>query len=139
MPVITTTIKLKTRGHCDIRNITDDVSGVLAESSLREGTVCVFVPGATGALTTLEYEKGMISDFHKLFDQLAPEHGPYEHDKDHPMGNGHSHVRAGLLGPSLVIPFKDGVMLLGVWQKIAFVDFDNRPRVREIVVQVQGE
>ncbi|MCL5037262.1 MAG: secondary thiamine-phosphate synthase enzyme YjbQ [Chloroflexi bacterium] len=120
-----------------------DISGqarrVIGESGLRNGILCLFVQGSTGALTTIEYEEGLLEDFHALWDRLIPEDKDYKHNLKWNDGNGHSHVRASLLGPSLTVPFKDGTLTLGTWQQIIFVDFDNRPRQRQIIAQIMGE
>ena len=136
--VMTDRLHFKTRGHADMVNITADVRRLVADTGLRAGTVTLFVPGATGAVTTLEFEPGVLEDFGILFDHLAPPTAEYAHNRTHPDANGHAHVRAGLLGPSLVIPFEDGVPCLGRWQEICFVCFDNRPRERTVVVQTFG-
>jgi secondary thiamine-phosphate synthase enzyme len=136
--VITRRLVFRTDGHADIVNITSQVRDLLTESALRAGSATVFVPGATGALTTLEFEPGVVADFQRLFDQIAPETQSYEHNVTHPDANGHAHIRAGLLGPSLVVPFADGALCLGRWQEICFVCFDNRPRERTVIVQFMG-
>jgi secondary thiamine-phosphate synthase enzyme len=139
-PVTVTTkrILFHTEGDAHIVNITAKVRALLAECGLKAGTATVFVPGATGALTTLEFEPGVVADFQRLFDRLAPEDQRYEHNITHPDANGHAHIRAGLLGPSLVVPFADGAFCLGRWQEICFVCFDNRPRERTVIVQFMG-
>ena len=136
--ILTERIEFASGGDADIINITEDIRGLLAASGLRAGTATVFVPGATGALTTLEFEPGVVQDFQDLFDRVAPEDHPYQHNVTHPDHNGHAHVRAGLLGPSLVVPFEEASLLLGRWQEICFVCFDNRPRERTVVVQFAG-
>jgi secondary thiamine-phosphate synthase enzyme len=119
-------------------NLTEDVRRLVRESGLRAGTVTIFVPGATGAVTTLEFEPGVLQDFRELFDRVAAPAEHYYHNDTHPDVNGHAHVRAGLLGPSLVVPFDDGTPCLGRWQEICFVCFDNRPRERTEIVQTLG-
>jgi secondary thiamine-phosphate synthase enzyme len=136
--VVTGFVELDTPGNGHIARITDDVATALRRSGLTAGTVTVFAPGATGAVTTIEYEPGVVHDVQDLFDRIVPPQAAYEHNSNLGDGNGHSHVRAGLLGPSLVVPFVDGHLTLGRWQEIAFVDFDARPRSRRIVVQVVG-
>ncbi|MFA5809163.1 MAG: secondary thiamine-phosphate synthase enzyme YjbQ [Thermoleophilia bacterium] len=126
------------REELDILNITDEISRVVQESTLRDGTVTVFVPGATGVVTCLEYEPGVIADFKAAIDRIAPRDIPYDHNLFQADGNGHAHVRAGLIGPSLAIPFIDGELMLGVWQKVVLVNCDNRRRTRKLVVQVVG-
>jgi len=137
--VITRNIRIQTRGDGDVLDITRAVQECISEASLKRGTVTVFVQGSTAALTTIEYEPGLISDLRELFERIAPGNLNYQHDQRWHDGNGHSHVRASLLGPSLTIPFADGFMTLGTWQQIVVVDFDNRPRHREVVVQLMGE
>jgi secondary thiamine-phosphate synthase enzyme len=136
--VITDRIHFNTAGDADMVNITADVRRLVQETGLRAGTVTLFVPGATGALTTLEFEPGVVQDFRNLFNRIAPPTEEYEHNRTHPDVNGHAHVRAGLLGPSLVIPFEQGAPCLGRWQEICFVCFDNRPRERTVIVQTLG-
>jgi len=136
--VITGSIELASRGDADIVKITEEVADVVKQTGLSDGTVTVFVPGATGALTTLEYEPGVVEDVQKALDVVAPAGGFYQHNVNLGDGNGHSHVRAGLVGPSLTIPFVDGRLTLGRYQNIVFCDFDARPRERSLVVQVMG-
>jgi len=139
MTVKSHSIELRTKGHADVVDITDRVKTALSESGLRDGIGCVFVPGATGAVTTIEYEPGCVADLVRLFDELAPPNRDYEHEKRWGDGNGHSHLRAALLGPSLSFPFAAGEPLLGTWQQIVFVDFDNKSRSRKLLVQLVGE
>ncbi len=136
--VITGSIELSSRGDADIVKITEDVAEAVRRTGLSDGTVTLFVPGATGALTTLEYEPGVVDDVRKALDVLAPADRFYQHNVNLGDGNGHSHVRAGLVGPSLAVPFVDGRLTLGRYQNIVFCDFDARPRERTIVVQVMG-
>jgi secondary thiamine-phosphate synthase enzyme len=136
--VVTGSIEFASRGHADVVKISDEVAEAVKQSGLSDGTVTVFVPGATGALTTLEFEPGVVADVQKALDVLAPADGSYEHNVNLGDGNGHSHVRAGLVGPSLTIPFVDGRLTLGRYQDIVFCDFDTRPRARRLVVQVMG-
>ena len=137
--VVTKHIKLKSSGETDIIDITKDVDGAVSKSKVKNGTVTLFVPGATGALTTVEYESGLVSDLKAAFEKWAPRRGEYAHNLKWADGNGFSHVRASLLGPSLVVPFSDRRLRLGTWQQIIFIDFDNRARSRQIVVQIMGE
>lgn len=137
--VITKNIKLKSRGETDIINITGEVESAVEKTKLKNGIVTVFVPGATGALTTVEYEPGLVSDLKEAFEKWAPRRGEYAHNLKWSDGNGFSHVRASLLGPSLTVPFSGGHLTLGTWQQIIFIDFDNRSRSRELVAQVMGE
>ncbi len=137
--VITKKVKINTQGETDILDITDKVSACLKDSELTKGTVTVFVPGATGGITTLEYEPGLVKDLQRAFEELAPQDREYAHNDKWKDMNGHSHVRASLLGPSLTVPFAEGELQLGRWQQIIFMDFDNRPRSREIILQIMGE
>lgn len=139
MVVETQTIGFETRGDADMLDITDNVANAVAETGLREGTVTIFSPSATSALTTIEYESGCLSDLRRLFDEVADPERHYAHNARWGDGNGHSHVRAALLGPSLTVPLVGGALTLGTWQQIIFVDFDNRPRRRELVVQIMGQ
>ena len=139
MTVETLTLDLSTDGNAAVVDITTKVARAVQESGLDNGTVTVFCPSATSALTTLEYESGCIHDLQRLFDEIADPDRHYAHNARWGDGNGHSHVRAALLGPSLVVPFVDGRLTLGTWQQIIFVDFDNRPRQRQLVAQVMGE
>jgi len=136
--VITGSIELASRGDADIVKITEEVAEAVKQTGLMDGTVTVFVPGATGALTTLEYEPGVVEDVQKALDVVAPADRFYQHNVNLGDGNGHSHVRAGLVGPSLTIPFVDGRLTLGRYQNIVFCDFDTRPRERSLVVQAMG-
>lgn len=135
----TGTISLSTKGHCDIIDITPQVEYQLDESNIDSGIVTVFVTGSTAGLTTIEYEPGLIADLKEMWQRLAPENIPYGHDQAWGDGNGHSHVRASLLGASLVIPFSHKRLTLGTWQQIVLLDFDNRPRSRQLLVQIMGE
>jgi secondary thiamine-phosphate synthase enzyme len=137
--VVSSTIELSTHGDAQVVDITDQVREKIACSGLSDGIGCVFVPGATGGVTTIEYEPGCVADLQALFDRLAPSDRDYEHERRWGDGNGHSHLRAALLGPSLSFPFNGGAPSLGTWQQIVFVDFDNRPRSRKILVQLVGE
>lgn len=139
MPIKTFTLQFDTRGNGDIRDITDAVTQQIVTSKISNGTVTIFTPSATSALTTIEYENGCISDLQRLFDEIANPDREYAHNARWQDGNGHSHVRAALLGPSLSIPFIEQRLTLGTWQQIIFVDFDNRARRREVILQVIGE
>jgi secondary thiamine-phosphate synthase enzyme len=127
-----------TTGKTDLVDITREVSLRIRESGISEGSVLIFVPGSTAALTTIEYESGVIEDLREAISRLAPENLPYRHDARWGDGNGYSHVRAALLGPSLTIPVIAGKPALGTWQQVILCDFDNRPRNRQVVVQVSG-
>jgi len=133
------TIRVKTKGNCDIIDITTRVSQEIASSPVKNGTVLVFVTGSTAGVTTIEFEPGLMEDLENAFNRIAPASMPYEHNKKWGDGNGHAHVRASLLGCSLLVPLKDGQITLGTWQQIVLIDFDNRPRNREIIVQVTGD
>lgn len=137
--VVTSTISLDTRGHCDTVDITSQVAGQVTESGANSGTVTVFVAGSTAGVTTIEYESGVLADFQRLWDRIAPSDIPYDHDRRWGDGNGYSHVRASMLGCSLVVPFAERRLKLGTWQQIVLVDFDNRPRSRQVVLQIMGE
>jgi len=137
--VKTEQIKVKTKGNCDVVNITEQVSEVVAQSDMREGTVTVFNVGSTAGITTTEYEPGLVNyDIRAAFEKIAPERGRYEHEETWHDDNGHSHVRASLLGPSLSVPVVDGRLTLGTWQQIILVDFDTRPRTRTVICQMVG-
>ena len=136
--LVTDGVSVSTRGDADIVDVTADVSAVIARHSLDEGHVLVFVSGSTAALTTVEFEPGLCRDLAAFFERISPRDMHYFHHDTWNDGNGHSHVRASLLGPSLMIPVHEGKMLLGTWQQIILIDFDNRPRDRELVVQLSG-
>ena len=139
MTVKTQIIEFKSRGNADILDITPDVSQALGDAGLTLGTVTLFSPSATSALTTIEYESGCLSDIRRLFDEIVEPNRHYAHNARWGDGNGHSHVRAALLGPSLSVPFIDGSLTLGTWQQIIFIDFDNRSRQRRLIAQFIGE
>ncbi len=132
------TLQRSTTAGTDILDLTDDVETVVARSGIREGSVLVFVPGSTGAITTIEFESGAVADLKRAIEQIAPQDAEYEHNLRWGDGNGYSHVRAALMGPSLTLPVVDGRVEHGTWQQIVLCDFDNRPRSRRIVVQVSG-
>jgi secondary thiamine-phosphate synthase enzyme len=132
-------IKVKTAGDGDIINLTPEVAERVKRSGIDDGLVLTFVPGSTGAITTIEYEPGLLKDLPELYNRLIPKGRAYEHDKTWGDGNGFSHVRAALTGASFTCPLADGKLILGTWQQIVLLDFDNRPRNREIVVQIVGE
>ena len=139
MPVAASTIRLRTRSGYDLHDITARVQAAVTESGMSSGIATVFVPGSTGAVTTVEYEPGLVKDLQELFDRIAPEGPPYHHDQRWHDGNGHAHVRASLLGPSLTVPFEGGRLELGTWQQIVFLDFDPPARERRLRVKVIGE
>lgn len=137
--VISETIELETRGHADMLDITAEVAAKVRDRGIASGIVTIFCPGSTSALTTIEYESGALSDLKRVFDEVIPPDREYAHNRRWGDGNGHSHVRAALLGPSLTVPVVDGELALGTWQQITYCDFDNRPRSRRLVVQILGE
>ncbi len=139
MPVLTKRVELNTKEENDVVDITGEVQAAVEESGLGAGVVTVFVPGSTAAVTTIEFEPGLAKDFPDMLDRMAPKDIEYEHQKAWQDDNGRSHVKASLVGPSLSVPFVDGVLTLGTWQQIVFVELDIRPRRREVVVQVLGE
>lgn len=139
MSVITKTIQVKTKGEDDIIDITDQTSKGIEGSKMKNGVVTIFVSGSTAALTTIEYEPGLLSDFPKMLERLAPKNIDYGHEKLWHDGNGHSHVRASLVGPSLTVPFCNGQMMLGTWQQIVLVELDTRSRDRSLVLQIIGK
>lgn len=139
MRIMTKNIQLKSKGETDIIDITDHVSQAIEESSESNGIATVFVAGSTAALTTIEYEPGLKHDFPQMLSRVAPKDIVYEHDNTWHDGNGHSHVRASLIGPSLTIPVVGGKLTLGTWQQIVFLEMDTRPRNRNVIVQMLGE
>jgi secondary thiamine-phosphate synthase enzyme len=139
MSVTTHTIELRTQGHADVHDITERVAKLVHDSGLVTGVVAVFCPSSTSALTTIEFEDGCLQDLRRLFDEIADPMRDYAHNARWGDGNGHAHARAALLGSSLTVPFVSEKLTLGIWQQIIFVDFDNHPRQRELVVQIIGE
>jgi secondary thiamine-phosphate synthase enzyme len=139
MTIVSGSLKLNTKGNTDIIDITVELEHLLTESGLSSGTLTVFCPSSTSALTTVEFESGALSDLKRLFDELIPITRDYDHNATWGDGNGASHMRASLLGPSLTIPFINKTLTLGTWQQVIYLDFDNRPRQRELVVQIMGE
>jgi secondary thiamine-phosphate synthase enzyme len=139
MMVKTARINLSTKGDADIQDITDQVSRAVQGSGLQDGVVTVFTPSSTSGLTTIEYESGCLSDLRRLFDEIVDPTRNYAHNARWGDGNGHSHVRAALLGASFTVPFVNRKLTLGTWQQIIFLDFDNRQRRRELVLQIMGE
>jgi len=137
--VETKRIQLNTQGNGQVLDITSEVESHLRSSGLKNGIVTLFTPGSTSALTTIEYESGVVRDLQQLFDRLVPPDMEYRHNLRWGDGNGHAHIRHALLGPSLTIPVVESRLALGTWQQIVFVDFDNRARTRSIVVQILGE
>lgn len=139
MTIHTAKLTEKTQGHCDIVDITAKVEEQLRKGKLSRGLATLFVSGSTAGLTTIEYEPGVLKDLKELLEKLIPSDRKYHHDDRWGDDNGFSHLRASLLGPSLQIPIENGKLMLGAWQQIVLLDFDNRPRTREIVVQLMGE
>jgi len=139
MTVETKEITLQSKGNCDIIDITSQVTKHIEKSGIDNGIVTLFVVGSTAGITTIEYEPNLLSDFKDMWDRVMPQNISYEHDKTWGDGNGHSHIRASTLGASLAVPFVNKRLTLGTWQQIIFVDFDNRPRSRKIVIQMLGD
>jgi len=139
LTVITKQLSINTKGEGDILDITGDVAETVVESKLRNGIVTIFIPGATGALTTIEYESGLLKDLPNILERIAPKKLLYEHEKRWHDGNGHSHVRASIIGPSITVPFVNGRLTLGTWQQIIFMELDVRRRDRNLVLQIIGE
>jgi secondary thiamine-phosphate synthase enzyme len=139
MTVITKTAQIETRGENDVINITGQTSKALEESKLQDGIITVFISGSTAAITTIEYEPGLKQDFPRMLSRIVPTNIEYKHDNTWHDGNGHSHIKASLIGPSLTIPFKDGNLMLGTWQQIVLLETDIRPRQRKIILQIIGE
>jgi len=137
--VVTKKISLQSKGECDIIDITPQVEQEIAGEDINNGTVTLFVAGSTAGITTIEFESGLVSDFQSMWERNVPKNIPYNHDRRWGDGNGYSHVRASLLGASLVVPFNNKRLTLGTWQQIVVVDFDNRPRSRQIILQIMGE
>jgi len=137
--IIQKKMTLSTSGFTDIKDITPFLNEFLSNSKLSDGHLIVFVPGATGGLTTIEYEPGLLMDFPELMERLAPVDANYHHDNTWHDGNGYAHLRASLIGPSITIPFEKNRLVLGTWQQVIFIDFDNRPRKRLLHIQIYGE
>ncbi len=137
--IATEHIDFQTRGNGEMTDLTAKVAAALDRSEMEAGVVVVFASGATGAVTTIEYEPGLVEDMQGALERIAPHEIEYAHNKRWGDGNGHSHIRASVIGPSLTVPFANGKLLLGTWQQIVFLDLDNRPRYRRVVVQIMGE
>jgi len=136
MPIYSNEILVQTTGRTDVIDLTPEISAEIRNSSAEDGVVTLFIPGSTAALTTIEFESGVINDLKKAIEGIAPENSYYEHNERWGDGNGYSHVRAALIGPSLQVPIISGRMTLGTWQQIVLLDFDNQPRNRRIIVQI---
>ncbi|OGS57259.1 MAG: secondary thiamine-phosphate synthase enzyme [Euryarchaeota archaeon RBG_19FT_COMBO_56_21] len=132
-------IGLKTSAKDEVVDITAKVQDIVTESRVRKGLACIFVVGSTAAVTTVEHESGLVQDMQDAMERLYPKDVEYEHHRRWGDGNGHSHIRASFVGPSLTVPVTDGALVLGTWQQIVFMEFDNKPRTREVVVQVVGD
>jgi len=139
MKIVTEHLQVKTKGPGDLVNITGEIANLLRDTGLKAGQATVFNIGSTAAIATFEFEPGMIKDVKEIFEKLIPQNKHYHHDETWGDANGFSHLRAMLQGPSLVIPFEQGELLLGTWQQVVLAEFDNRPRQRDIVVQIIGE
>ncbi|HVP12144.1 MAG TPA: secondary thiamine-phosphate synthase enzyme YjbQ [Phycisphaerae bacterium] len=140
MPVETHRINVKTRGDSQVLDLTPQLAEVLAGADIADGIATLFVVGSTAGITTTEYEPGLVNhDLKHYFNKFAPEDAPYRHEETWHDDNGHAHVRASLLGPSLTVPFVDRRPTLGTWQQVVLIDFDTRPRTREVVIQLIGE
>ena len=139
LPVSTKIIKIQSKGENDMVNLTEKVSNLIAKSGIANGNVTIFVSGSTGSVTTIEFEPGLIQDFPEMLKRIAPKNLDYGHEKMWHDGNGHSHVKASLLGPSLTIPFLDRQLCLGTWQQIVFLELDTRSRNRDLILQIIGE
>jgi secondary thiamine-phosphate synthase enzyme len=139
MTVYYAEINIKTNGEVDIVDITSDIQEIVNKSNITNGISCVFVPGSTGTITTVEYEPGLMKDIPRVLQNIAPKGEHYDHHETWHDDNGHSHVRASLMGPGISIPIRNGNLLHGTWQQIVFVEFDTRPRTRNIIVQIVGE
>jgi len=137
--VRTASFSVRTRGTCDLLDVTRAVREAVENAGIRHGTATVFVPGSTAGITTLEYEPGAVSDFQELMARCIPADGSYHHNERWGDGNGFSHIRSAVTGPSLSVPFQDGQLLLGTWQQVVLACFDNRPRQRTVIVQILGE
>jgi secondary thiamine-phosphate synthase enzyme len=137
--VVTKTIQLRTKGQCDMVDITSQVAEEVSGAGVNSGTATLFVNGSTAGISTIEFEHGLVADFKAMWERLIPQDIPYDHNRAWGDGNGHSHVRASLLGASLTVPFNDKRLTLGTWQQIIMVDFDNRPRTRQIILQIMGD
>ncbi|MCD6399614.1 YjbQ family protein [candidate division WOR-3 bacterium] len=139
MKIYTDEIKFSTKGFDDIIDITKAVVEILRESSIKNGIVTLFIPGSTGGITTIEYEPGLKKDFPEMMEKIAPQNKNYHHNETWHDGNGFSHLRASLIGPSLTVPIANGELTLGTWQQIVFIDFDNRSRKRSVIAHIIGD
>ena len=138
MQVRNRTLEFNGTSGMDVVDVTDQVRAFVADSGIQEGILVVFTPGSTAGVTTIEYESGAVSDLKRAMERIAPREGEYEHNRRWGDGNGYSHLRSALLGPSVAVPIQDGSPVLGTWQQIIVCDFDNRPRHRNVVLQLLG-
>lgn len=139
MKILFKDFSIETKGENDMVDITDNLDKLLNQAKINNGLLTIFVPGSTAALTTIEYEPGLKIDFTSTLKRLVPKNITYEHDKTWHNGNGHSHVKASIIGPSLTIPFKDGKLTLGTWQQVVLIEMDTNSRSRRLVIQMMGE
>ena len=139
MIVLSKSIKIQSKGENDLIDLTGKISDLVKKSGIYNGNATIFVSGSTGSVTTIEFEPGLIQDFPEMLNRVAPKNLDYGHEKMWHDGNGHSHVKASLLGPSLTVPFIDGKLCLGTWQQIVFVELDTRGRNRDLILQIIGE
>jgi secondary thiamine-phosphate synthase enzyme len=139
MSVFYDEINIETNGEVDIVDITEDIQKIINKSKIKDGIICVFVPGSTGTITTIEYEPGLMKDFPRALQKIASKEDHYDHHETWHDDNGHSHVRASLMGPSITTPVKNGKLIHGTWQQVVFVELDTRPRKRNLNVQIVGE
>ena len=139
MTVSTRSIKIQSKGENDMIDLTDDIIGIINQSKVSSGIITIFVSGSTGSIITIEFEPGLIKDFPEMLSRIIPKELDYGHEKMWHDGNGHSHVKASLVGPSLTIPFVEKKLCLGTWQQIVFLELDNKGRDRELMVQIIGE
>jgi secondary thiamine-phosphate synthase enzyme len=137
--IVTSEITLNTKGECDIVDITPEIEQEVAKAGVANGIVTIFVAGSTAGLTTIEFESGVLADLQGMWERIVPKDIAYAHDRRWGDGNGYSHVRASLLGASLTVPFNNKRLMVGTWQQIVLVDFDNRPRSRQVILQIMGE
>jgi secondary thiamine-phosphate synthase enzyme len=138
MTVVSDSIPFRTRSECEVLDITEKVQDIISQGTTKSGVAFLFVPGSTAALTTMEYEPGVATDLMATLERLAPKDGSYAHEKRWHDGNGHSHVRAALIGPDLCVPIRNKKLVLGTWQQITFIELDIRPRDRTVLVRVIG-
>ena len=138
MTISTFSFEIKTRGNSDIVDVTDRVQSIISSSEFVEGSALLFIGGSTAGITTIEFEPGLLKDYPNFFEKIVPSNANYKHNETWHDGNGFSHVRAALQGASITIPFSNGKLLLGTWQQIILIDFDNRSRNRKIIVQITG-